>query len=67
MLKTLADHAEKMGIDLVLEAVTLMESNVVIFLDDLVELIEEVGSPPPQGHVGYGHADGALGDLCRLL
>ncbi|MBC5582494.1 TIM barrel protein [Anaerofilum sp. BX8] len=49
VLKTLADHAEKMGIDLVLEAVTLMESNVVIFLDDLVELIEEVGSPRLKG------------------
>lgn len=49
VLKTLAEHAEKAGIDLVLEAVTLMESNVVIFLDDLVELIDEVGSPRLKG------------------
>lgn len=49
VLSTLAQEAEKQGIDIVLEAVTLMESNVVIFLDDLVELIEEIGSPRIKG------------------
>lgn len=45
VISELADHAEKQGIDLIIEAVTLMESNTIIFLDDLVELIDAVGSP----------------------
>lgn len=49
VLKTLADHAEKLDVNIVLEAVTLMESNVVIFLDDLVEMIEDIGSPRIKG------------------
>lgn len=49
VLSTLAEYADKRGIDIILEAVTLMESNVIIFLDDLVELIEDIGSPRIKG------------------
>ena len=49
VLKTLCEHAEKRGVDIIMEAVTLMESNVIIFLDDLVELIEDTGSPRLKG------------------
>lgn len=49
VLSTLAEYADKLGIDIILEAVTLMESNVIIFLDDLVELIEDIGSPRIKG------------------
>ncbi len=45
VIQQLADHAEKVGIDLIIEAVTLMESNTIIFLDDLVDLLEAVDSP----------------------
>lgn len=49
VLSKLAEHAEKLDVDIILEAVTLMESNVIIFLDDLVELIEDIGSPRIKG------------------
>ncbi|MCI8464333.1 MAG: TIM barrel protein [Lachnospiraceae bacterium] len=49
VLKRLAERAEKLEVDIILEAVTLMESNVLIFLDDLVELIEDIGSPRIKG------------------
>lgn len=49
VLKHLTDDAERLGVDIVMEAVTLMESNVIVFLDDLVELIADIGSPRLKG------------------
>lgn len=43
-MKKLAEHAEKVGVDIVVEALTMQESNMIILCDDLVELIEDVGS-----------------------
>lgn len=43
-LKELAQHAEDIGVDLVLEPLTQYESNVIITCDDLVEALDEVGS-----------------------
>ena len=44
VMRALTEHAEKVGVDLIMEAVTLMESNTIIFLDDLVELLDDLGS-----------------------
>lgn len=43
-MRALTEHAEKVGVDLIMEAVTLMESNTIIFLEDLVELLDDLGS-----------------------
>jgi len=43
-LSELAEHAEKIGSDLVLEALTQYESNVVVTCNDLVAALEEVNS-----------------------
>ena len=45
VMRQLADHAEKLGIDIVLEPLTIQESNTIVFLDDVLELFESVGSP----------------------
>ena len=45
VMKELADYAEKKDIDLIIEAVTIMESNVIAFLADLVDLLDAVDSP----------------------
>ena len=37
-------HAEKVGVDIIIEALTPMESNTIFLLDDLVELIEDLNS-----------------------
>ncbi len=44
-LRELAGHAEGIGMDLVLEPLTQYESNVVVTCNDLVEALDEVGSP----------------------
>jgi protein FrlC len=44
-LKQVAEHAEKFDVDLVVEALTIMESNTAVMLDDLVEILDRVGSP----------------------
>ena len=43
-LKELAGHAEDIGLDLVLEPLTIYESNVVVTCDDLTAALDEVGS-----------------------
>lgn len=50
-LQRAAEHAEKYGIDLVVEALTIMESNTVVMLDTLVELFDEIGSPRLKGMI----------------
>jgi fructoselysine 3-epimerase len=40
-----ADYAEKVGVDIYLEALTQYESNVVITCNDLVRVLDEVDSP----------------------
>ena len=44
-LKRVAEHAEKYGIDLIVEPLTIMESNTVVMLDTLVDIMNEIGSP----------------------
>jgi protein FrlC len=44
VLRQIVDHAEKVGVDIIVEPVTLMESNTIFLLDDLVELIEYLDS-----------------------
>lgn len=43
-LKELADYAENVGVDLVLEPLTHYESNVIITCNDLVQALNEVNS-----------------------
>ncbi len=43
-LRELAGHAEKIGMDLVLEPLTSYESNVIVTCDDLVAALDEVDS-----------------------
>jgi len=50
-VKKLADHAERVGVKIVVEALTLQESNMIVLCDDLVELIEDVGSPNVVGMI----------------
>lgn len=45
VMSELAEHAEKRDIDIIVEALTVQESNTIVFLDDLLELFEAVGSP----------------------
>lgn len=44
-LREISAHAEDVGVDVLLEPLTHYESNVVVTLDDLVEALDEVGSP----------------------
>ena len=44
-LQRVAGHLDKYNINLIVEALTIMESNSVVMLDDLVEIIDKVGSP----------------------
>ncbi|MBE6031073.1 MAG: hypothetical protein E7225_05700 [Clostridiales bacterium] len=43
--KEIAEYAAKYDVTLILEAVTIYESNMVAYLDDLVEILEEVNHP----------------------
>ena len=43
MLRDIADYADGTGVTLILEAVTVMESNVVVYLDDIIQVLELVG------------------------
>jgi protein FrlC len=45
VLQILVEHAEKVGVDIIFEALTIMESNTIFLLDDLVELMNRIGSP----------------------
>lgn len=45
VVKTMADYADRSGITLILEAVTIRESNTVVFLDDLLEILDAVNAP----------------------
>lgn len=45
VLKEVCAHAEEQGIDLVLEPLTVMESNTIVMLDSAVDLLREVNSP----------------------
>lgn len=44
VMSVLAEHAEKRDIDIIVEPLTVMESNTIVFLDDVLELFEAVGS-----------------------
>ena len=48
-LKEIGEHAEKIGIDVVLEPLTHYESNVVITCNDLVQALDETDSPRIRG------------------
>ncbi len=43
--KEVAEYADKYDVTLILEAVTIYESNMVAYLDDLAEIIEDVNHP----------------------
>ena len=45
LLKEVCDYAQEKGVDLVLEPLTIMESNTIVMLDSAVDLIKEVNSP----------------------
>lgn len=45
MIKRLSDHCQARGVTIILEDVTVMESNTVVFLDDLLEIMEKADSP----------------------
>jgi fructoselysine 3-epimerase len=45
IIHELAEHAEKVGQDLILEALTPYESNLITRADDLVKVLREVKSP----------------------
>ena len=45
MIAELSDYCEKKNVTIILEDVTVMESNTVIFLDDMMEIMERVNSP----------------------
>lgn len=49
VLREVCAHAEAYGIDLILEPLTVMESNTIVMLDSAVELIREVNSPRLKG------------------
>ena len=51
VMRILCDHAEKYGIDLVVEALTIMESNTVVMLDDYLEMLEKIDSPCLKGMI----------------
>jgi protein FrlC len=48
-LKELTTYAEKINLDLLLEPLTQYESNVVTTCNDLITILDEVGSPHLQG------------------
>jgi protein FrlC len=50
-MRTLADHAEQAGVDIIVEALTPQESNMVICCDDIVELLRRVKSPRVKGMI----------------
>lgn len=45
VISALAEHAEKKEVDIIIEPLTVMESNTIVFLDDVLELFDRVGSP----------------------
>jgi protein FrlC len=44
VFREIVDHAEKVGVDIIIEPLTIMDSNTIYLLDDLVELIEYLDS-----------------------
>lgn len=48
-VRFLAQKAEKVDVDVIVEALTAYESNMIVSCDDLVELLEDVGSPRVKG------------------
>lgn len=49
VLKTVMPYAEEQDINVILEPLTIMESNTIVMLDSAVSLIREVGSPNLKG------------------
>jgi protein FrlC len=49
VMEILVEHAEKNEVDIVFEVLTIMESNTIVMLDDLIELINKIGSPRLKG------------------
>ena len=45
VIRKMADYANQADVNIILEAVTHMESNTVVFLDDLLEILQEVNCP----------------------
>lgn len=43
-LQRITEHAEKYSVDLIVEALTIMESNSVVMLDDLIDIFNHVDS-----------------------
>jgi fructoselysine 3-epimerase len=44
VMRILVEHAEKIGIDIVFEVLTIMESNTIFLLDDFIEMMNNIGS-----------------------
>ena len=44
-LSRIAEYIDKFDIDLIVEALTIMEGNTAVMLDDLVEVLDKIGSP----------------------
>lgn len=49
VLGPLLEKAEKTGVRIVIEPLTVMESNTIVFIDDLVEVLEHFNSPNLNG------------------
>ncbi len=45
MIRRLSEYAERKQVTIILEDVTVMESNTVLFLDDMLEILERADSP----------------------
>lgn len=45
MIKRLSEYCESRNVTIILEDVTVMESNTVVFLDDILEILEKADSP----------------------
>jgi protein FrlC len=51
MMRILVEHAEKNEVDIVFEALTIMESNTIVMLDDFIDLMDKIGSPRLKGMI----------------
>ena len=45
MIKNLSEYSYSKGVSIILEDVTVQESNTIVFLDDMLEIIERVNNP----------------------
>jgi fructoselysine 3-epimerase len=51
VMRILVDCAEKIGVDIIFEILTIMESNTIFLLDDLLDVMNRIGSPRLKGMI----------------